>query len=109
MRRRTDQSRHGTLRHEFSRMDSAVRRGSFIIGSRSYGPRFLGEHVPGCSPPGALGPRFPGGLPIALVVFMRGVNIGAHKRFQPAVLARDLAHLGAVNIGAAGTFLIRES
>ena len=45
---------------------------------------------------------------MALVVFLRGVNVGGHRVFRPAGLARDLAHLGAVNIGAAGTFVIRE-
>jgi uncharacterized protein (DUF1697 family) len=45
---------------------------------------------------------------VSLVVFLRGVNVGAHKRFQPALLARDLAHLGAVNVGAAGTLVIRN-
>jgi uncharacterized protein (DUF1697 family) len=45
---------------------------------------------------------------MALVVFMRGVNVGSHKRFQPAVLARDLAHLDVVNVGAAGTFVVRK-
>jgi uncharacterized protein (DUF1697 family) len=45
---------------------------------------------------------------MALVVLLRGVNVGGHRTFRPAVLARELAHLGAVNIGAAGTFVIRR-
>lgn len=45
---------------------------------------------------------------MALVAFLRGVNVGAHNRFQPAVLARELAHLGAINIGAAGTFVFHS-
>ena len=45
---------------------------------------------------------------MALVVLLRGVNVGGHRTFRPAVLARQLAHLGAVNIGAAGTFVIRR-
>lgn len=45
---------------------------------------------------------------MALVVFLRGVNVGGHKTFRPAVLAKDLADLGVVNIGAAGTFVIRQ-
>jgi uncharacterized protein (DUF1697 family) len=45
---------------------------------------------------------------VALVVFLRGVNVGGHRTFRPAALARDLEHLGAVNIGAAGTFVIRR-
>lgn len=43
-----------------------------------------------------------------LVVLLRGVNVGGHRTFRPAVLAGQLAHLGAVNIGAAGTFVIRR-
>jgi uncharacterized protein (DUF1697 family) len=45
---------------------------------------------------------------MALVVFLRGVNVGGHKTFRPAVLARQLRQFGAVNIGAAGTFVIRQ-
>ena len=46
---------------------------------------------------------------MALVVFLRGVNVGGYRTFRPATLARDLTHLGAVNIGAAGTFVIRAA
>ncbi len=46
---------------------------------------------------------------MALVVFLRGVNVGGHKAFQPSALARDLADFDAVNVGAAGTFVIRKS
>ncbi len=45
---------------------------------------------------------------MALVVLLRGVNVGGHRTFRPAVLAAQLQHLGAVNIGAAGTFVIRQ-
>jgi uncharacterized protein (DUF1697 family) len=45
---------------------------------------------------------------VALVVLLRGVNVGGHKTFRPARLADELRHLGAVNIGAAGTFVIRQ-
>lgn len=41
-----------------------------------------------------------------LVVLLRGVNVGGHRTFRPAALARELAHLDAINIGAAGTFVI---
>ncbi|MSR06556.1 MAG: hypothetical protein EXR93_05765 [Gemmatimonadetes bacterium] len=44
-----------------------------------------------------------------LVVFMRGVNVGKNKRFKPAELTRDLARFDVVNIGAAGTFVIRAA
>lgn len=42
------------------------------------------------------------------VVLLRGVNVGGHRTFRPARLAEELQHLGAVNIGAAGTFVIRQ-
>ena len=45
---------------------------------------------------------------MALVVLLRGVNVGGHRTFRPAKLAEQLKHLGAVNIGAAGTFVIRR-
>jgi uncharacterized protein (DUF1697 family) len=38
-----------------------------------------------------------------LVVFLRGVNVGGNKTFRPAEVARAL---GAVNLGAAGTFVL---
>jgi uncharacterized protein (DUF1697 family) len=44
---------------------------------------------------------------MALVVLLRGVNVGGHRRFRPTLLAAELRHLKAVNIGAAGTFVIR--
>jgi uncharacterized protein (DUF1697 family) len=44
---------------------------------------------------------------MALVVFLRGVNVGSHKRCLPAQLARDLAAFDLVNVGAAGTFVVR--
>lgn len=46
---------------------------------------------------------------VALVVFLRGINVGGHRTFRPAALAGQLKHLDAVNIGAAGTFVIRRS
>jgi hypothetical protein len=45
---------------------------------------------------------------VALVVFLRGINVGGHRRLRPARLAAQLKHLAAVSIGAAGTFVIRE-
>ena len=45
---------------------------------------------------------------MALVVFLRGVNVGGHKTFKPSVLAKELSHLDVVNIGAAGTFVIKK-
>jgi uncharacterized protein (DUF1697 family) len=46
---------------------------------------------------------------MAQVVFLRGVNVGGHKRFQPSVVARGLVDLAVTNLGAAGTFVVRES
>ncbi|MBK6487261.1 MAG: DUF1697 domain-containing protein [Gemmatimonadetes bacterium] len=45
---------------------------------------------------------------MALVVFLRGVNVGGHRTFRPTVLANELRHLDVVNIGAAGTFVVRQ-
>jgi len=44
---------------------------------------------------------------MALVVFLRGVNVGGHRTFRPSVLARELRAHDVVNIGAAGTFVVR--
>jgi len=44
---------------------------------------------------------------VALVVLLRGVNVGGHRTFKPSELARDLAQFDVVNIGAAGTFVVR--
>lgn len=46
---------------------------------------------------------------MALVVLLRGVNVGGHRTFRPARLAAELAHLGVVNLGAAGTFVVRAA
>jgi uncharacterized protein (DUF1697 family) len=43
------------------------------------------------------------------VVFLRGVNVGRANRCQPALIAKQLAKLGVVNIGAVGTFVVREN
>lgn len=45
---------------------------------------------------------------MALVVLLKGVNVGGHRTFRPTTLARQLKHLDAVNIGAAGTFVVRR-
>ena len=44
---------------------------------------------------------------MALVVLLRGANVGGHRTFRPSVLAKDLARFDVVNIGAAGTFVVR--
>ena len=45
---------------------------------------------------------------MALVVLLRGVNVCGHRTFRPTTLTEQLKHLDAVNIGAAGTFVIRQ-
>jgi uncharacterized protein (DUF1697 family) len=45
---------------------------------------------------------------MALVVFLRGVNVGGHRTFRPSLLAKQLSDYDVVNIGAAGTFVVRR-
>ena len=45
---------------------------------------------------------------MALVVLLRGVNVGGHRTFRPSALVKRLKHLDPVNIGAAGTFVVRQ-
>jgi uncharacterized protein (DUF1697 family) len=45
---------------------------------------------------------------MALIVFLRGVNVGGHRTFRPSILARELGHFDVVNVGAAGTFVVRK-
>jgi uncharacterized protein (DUF1697 family) len=45
---------------------------------------------------------------MALVVFLRGVNVGGHRAFRPSLLAEKLRRFDVVNIGAAGTFVVRK-
>jgi uncharacterized protein (DUF1697 family) len=46
---------------------------------------------------------------MAWVVFLRAVNVGGANRCQPATIAKQLAKFGVVNIGAVGTFVVREN
>src|SRR4051794_4005803 len=46
---------------------------------------------------------------MACVVFLRAVNVGKHQRFSVAELSKKLANLDAVNIGAAGTIVVRKA
>jgi uncharacterized protein (DUF1697 family) len=43
------------------------------------------------------------------VVFLRAVNVGSANRCKPAEIAKQLAKFGVVNIGAVGTFVVREN
>jgi uncharacterized protein (DUF1697 family) len=45
---------------------------------------------------------------MALVVFLRGINVGGHRTFRPSILAREMRDYGVVNVGAAGTFVVRK-
>ncbi len=45
---------------------------------------------------------------MALIVFLRGINVGGHRTFRPSILARDLAVYDVVNVGAAGTLVVRK-
>jgi uncharacterized protein (DUF1697 family) len=46
---------------------------------------------------------------MALVVFLKGVNVGGHRTFRPSALANELSRFDVVNVGAAGTFVIRKA
>lgn len=46
---------------------------------------------------------------MALVVLLKGVNVGGHRRFRPSVLAKQLRRFDIVNVGAAGTFIVRST
>ena len=43
-----------------------------------------------------------------LIVFFRGINVGGHRSFRPKLLAKELAAYDVVNVGAAGTFVVRK-
>jgi len=45
---------------------------------------------------------------MALVAFLRGVNVGGHRRLRPSLLAREMTDYDVVNVGAAGTFVVRK-
>jgi hypothetical protein len=45
---------------------------------------------------------------MALIVFFRGINVGGFRAFRPSVLAKELGIYDAVNVGAAGTLVVRK-
>jgi uncharacterized protein (DUF1697 family) len=45
---------------------------------------------------------------MALIVFFRGLNVGGHRAFRPSVLAKELGSYDVVNVGAAGTLVVRK-
>lgn len=44
-----------------------------------------------------------------LAVLLKGVNVGKHRRFLPAALAKDMTAFEVVNIGAVGTFVVHKA
>ena len=45
---------------------------------------------------------------MALIVFLRGINVGGHRRFRPSIFAARLRKYDVLNVGAAGTFVVRK-
>jgi hypothetical protein len=45
---------------------------------------------------------------MALIVFFRGINVGGYRTFRPSMLARELCAYDVVNVGAAGTLVVRK-
>ncbi len=45
---------------------------------------------------------------MALVVFLRGINVGGHRTFRPSVLAQELSAYDVVSVGATGTLIVRK-
>jgi uncharacterized protein (DUF1697 family) len=45
---------------------------------------------------------------MALIVFFRGINVGGHRNIRPSLLAKELGAYDVVNVGAAGTFVVRK-
>jgi uncharacterized protein (DUF1697 family) len=43
-----------------------------------------------------------------VIVLLRGVNVGGHRVFRPAQTVKQLARFDVVNVGAAGTFVVRQ-
>ena len=67
--------------------------------------------LPNCGQPGPRVTYFPvqQRAHMALVVLLKGINVGGYRNFRPSVLANQLKHFDVVNVGAAGTFVIRAS
>jgi uncharacterized protein (DUF1697 family) len=45
---------------------------------------------------------------MALIVFLRGINVGGHRILRPSILAKELSAYDVVNVGAAGTLVVRN-
>jgi uncharacterized protein (DUF1697 family) len=46
---------------------------------------------------------------VASVVFLRGINVGGANLCKPAQIAKQLKKFDIVNIGAVGTFVVKEN
>src|SRR5262245_41916550 len=68
------------------------------LGNRQIRRKLWGPH----------GPPMPHNPGMALVVFLRGVNVGGHKTFRPSLLTKALSDFEVVNVGAAGTFVVHK-
>jgi uncharacterized protein (DUF1697 family) len=45
---------------------------------------------------------------MALIVFLRGINVGGYRTLRPSLLAKGLGAYDVVNVGAAGTLVVRK-
>jgi uncharacterized protein (DUF1697 family) len=45
---------------------------------------------------------------MAIVAFLRGANVGGHRRFRPSLVAKELQRFDVVNVGATGLFVVRN-
>jgi hypothetical protein len=45
---------------------------------------------------------------MALIVFLRGINVGGHRRLRPSILAKELGAYDVVNVRAAGTLVVKN-
>ena len=76
------------------------------IGKRYATTRYLSSGPTASTSPRYFGAATMGSM--ALIVFFRGINVGGHRAFRPSVLAKELGIYDAVNVGAAGTLVIRK-
>jgi hypothetical protein len=45
---------------------------------------------------------------MALIIFLRGLNVGGNRSLRPSHLAGELSAYDVANIGGAGTFVVRK-
>lgn len=45
---------------------------------------------------------------MAQIALLKGINVGGHRTFRPSTVAKALSRFGAINVGAAGTFVFRR-